>query len=1291
MPHSLTSRRGSLPERARSLDFLPAILWAVLVAVAFQTAFAAAEGGGAARIAKSADVVREWRPSQHLYVKGDLGVSQSQLDNLEQWLDANATNWVVVLLESAQGETFTDAEGKTFAGVEAVNHALGKGLMNQTALGQQVDSRTGEPNTAIFVLALKDRRLSYFASEAQDKRGLGEDHWIGNLDGPAKAAMRDGGRVVDAVKGTISGIDRQLASRITAEISARERQAVTEREARKQQIERADAAIREAGALVNMVESRAADFNRKRPGLAGNLARPDLPRLRAELKIAQSQLDNGEPQKVASSAAGIGTQAETLLRLLADYETDRPRFDALARRLKQQAAHPHLRGVRPRLNSAQAAFDQAQAAYLRGDSTYASDLAIAIHAADANEVLLAAATRDAAQRRLLAILGGITLLTGLGLGGALLNRRRLGPKRESEALFTAWEKGLGEKNVALFDLLDRRSSLVGDSAEEAARRYSGETLQLGSQVIQDVDEVFIMSSCTGRVLQDAESLLQPRVVWAKLVNLFFAQRYLQALRLLRDHPIEFRPGDALELVVRGPRTEKDRLLGNLASYQPFTMTFNELIDAFNQRAGRALAALDTIESNLIAVGSTLEGVQKTIDAARATEAGLLAATAPDGLFRVTAVFNRLLPAAQAALSEAIKTSLTDPVGSLRAQGALARRQAEDANALVTITVEFRQTGLPQLRQSAQALASSGLGTGWIDAELRRQSDAASQLAGQAVEESVARAIQTLKDELGSLVSRAAQAVSLDAARRSVSMRQIDDTTVLIESARQEIGTALGLVPDGVLREAGADPSDLLRRAIEQAMTASAALERGDTDAARNALDAVTEFTKQTAAIVAATRQAFSEQASASAELIRETERITSLLPEHQSVLSAIQARYAPAVLLLGAGDASHPNANGTIEDNLDEARAHLEAARERLRASAKSFQEGGVLEAATLLRQVRGLHEASLFRLAEIKEKERRLADAEAANARSLTELGARFAECERLASDPTTMMPTLRLFEDATAALKTASASVHDSPGDPLLASSQLAAAGDALAGVADNARCDRDVYNQAALNVKAAASQLSQARRLANQSAGDALPDSPAILAARAAVESLGMALASAEKRLAQSHEDWAALDQEADRIASQAGAQAATLQGELAKAQGAIAALSSAAAAVRLAGAWTGGFGVAIFGAPGSDLLSGARSLLQSGAYDEARRAAENACRMAELAVAQAQAEVLRRRRAEEERIERERRRREAEEEERRRRSSDSGGGGFGSGSSWGGSGAGMSGSSFSSGSGFSSSSW
>ncbi len=147
----------------------------------------------AVRVASATAVVRQWRPGLHLFVKGNVGAGDAALNTLASWLAEQGTNWVVVLAENAEGETYTDAEGRTYRGVEAVNHALGKGLMNQTAFGQQVDARTGERNAAFFTLFLKERRLSYYGSDAQDKRGLGEDHWFGNLDRAAVSAMRKRG------------------------------------------------------------------------------------------------------------------------------------------------------------------------------------------------------------------------------------------------------------------------------------------------------------------------------------------------------------------------------------------------------------------------------------------------------------------------------------------------------------------------------------------------------------------------------------------------------------------------------------------------------------------------------------------------------------------------------------------------------------------------------------------------------------------------------------------------------------------------------------------------------------------------------------------------------------------------------------------------------------------------------------------------------------------------------------------------------------------------------------------
>ena len=128
---------------------------------------------------------------------------------------------------------------------------------------------------------------------------------------------------------------------------------------------------------------------------------------------------------------------------------------------------------------------------------------------------------------------------------------------------------------------------------------------------------------------------------------------------------------------------------------------------------------------------------------------------------------------------------------------------------------------------------------------------------------------------------------------------------------------------------------------------------------------------------------------------------------------------------------------------------------------------------------------------------------------------------------------------------------------------------------------------------------------------------------------VASLDGALQSLQRKYREAHGDWHLVDQEANGISNRAAAAAATLKGEMEQAQACVAALSAAANAVRNAGSWTGGLGVMIMGAPGSDFLGQARGHLERGEYQLALRLAESARRAAERAIAQAQAEERRRR--------------------------------------------------------------
>ncbi|MEW6161589.1 MAG: hypothetical protein AB1813_29510, partial [Verrucomicrobiota bacterium] len=638
---------------------------------------------------------------------------------------------------------------------------------------------------------------------------------------------------------------------------------------------------------------------------------------------------------------------------------------------------------------------QARQAHDRGDSDYATFLQTAQVNVATAEKLISAAMRSAVVARRLWMLIGLSSLASALAAGWALNRRRQPLKNECLALLKTWETGLGEKNVALFELLDRVSTVVGASTDEAAQRYAGETLRLSQQIIKDVDELFIMSACTGRVLRDAQALAFPAGALQRACNHFSRRRYRAALHLLRDQPISFKPEEALELVVRGPKSERDTLLGHLESYQPFTMSFTQLIDAFNDRAKRALEHLDRVEHSLIQIGKKLEMTQENIRTLRAKEALVASAGDSDGLFRVPAVFAELLPAAEGAVHEAIQIALKDPVTALHTHGAAANQRVNDGLVLVDALLQFRKISLPEIMAARDRLRAAQIHVAWIDEALREASAAADALAQSAVAGSAAEAIEHYVAALVRQSARVAEAERLETMRSGPTTLAIEQATRLVQSARTELGQALKLPPDQLLRETNADPSMRLREAGQQSAAAKAALDRGDVESASDALEESKRLTDEATAIVCATQREFGAYAEQVRTLRVETERLLGMTPSHELILHQLAEEYVSEVLQLGAGDPAHPNANGTIADNLDETRAALTEAKDLHGTAQSFFKEGKILQAAELLRQVRARHELAAARLKEIEEKHQRLQSTEKANIEQLESLQRRARDLE--------------------------------------------------------------------------------------------------------------------------------------------------------------------------------------------------------------------------------------------------------------------------------------------------------
>src|SRR4029079_7001005 len=141
------------------------------------------------------------------------------------------------------------------------------------------------------------------------------------------------------------------------------------------------------------------------------------------------------------------------------------------------------------------------------------------------------------------------------------------------------------------------------------------------------------------------------------------------------------------------------------------------------------------------------------------------------------------------------------------------------------------------------------------------------------------------------------------------------------------------------------------------------------------------------------RQAFADQEATVGERRAETERIERLLPDHDRILQGIRETFAPSVLSLRAGDPEHPDANGTLADKLDEARAHVELCHGKLDRAVAAFPIGHLLEAARLLGEVKGHQELAVHRLEEIAERQARLTRTVASNRALLATLEERVRE----------------------------------------------------------------------------------------------------------------------------------------------------------------------------------------------------------------------------------------------------------------------------------------------------------
>ncbi|MEZ6134411.1 MAG: hypothetical protein R3C53_05820 [Pirellulaceae bacterium] len=1195
---------------------LSTVIWRLAFVLAVQPPLSTAFGQlqlreeGVVRFASIEDVIEEWSPDKHVYVSGNLGVGSSQLAALNKWIGATAPHWTVVLMESGMQESFRAADGRTYSGLDAVEHALGNGLSNRTQFGALEHPTTGERDGAVFALFLKERQFSYFASDAQDRRGLGEAHWIGQLDQPAYRAMRSGGRIIDAAKDTIQSIHSRLQSAIQSEADAQQR-AARERERAAAMLQQS---IVVAKQHVGDVRLAAANLRLVAPTASGVLANPPVMQWQAELESLEQELTPNTARPLTQKLAKTSSEVEGYLNAYAVIADLDRRTSAMQPQLTELLSAPN--GVAQSVvAAARSELEQAQAAAQAGDLGIDAKLAEAERWIGEGQALVRAEVDRIERKRRQVVLIRRTILAMLMLAAIalgvllyVLNLRRRPAMREALQQFALRSESVREETDNINVLFERNDEILGGREGLERRGYEGATQILSQQAIDYVDDLFIMSKETRRVLSEAKELIHPRGVIGKLVNLFSSSRYQQALNQVTGKPLKFTKRDGLPLVLR----DRIQLKGDGTVPDEITMTFEDVFSAFQQRGDQAETALNTIEDSLASIHDTLTSAQGELQGLVETEKTLTQAAEQDLYFQLPNFFESLIPSIQADLAEADRLSAFDAVQAMQTTIPLARRKMSEAKTLANHLSMARQSLFPRLKQASERLRELQYATEWIDQILNELGSRANHVLKQATESSVSEQVTQIAIDLEALDAQSAQSVSLAINIDEALVPELNELSQRIETARASLAKELRLDPSQVLNELDRDPDDWLSAARKQIETARNTLSLGRNDVSLAALDASRQAAERASNILNDSVEAaskFSEQAHAiQADLERTQQRLPQVAGEvrqmHQvyetstfDILPGVLGE--PPVLQPGA---SQPVATVGAAELVAQAVAPLEGLVALLKLAEERHQRGAVLAAADIqtdaqltLDQSNELLDRVNRHMAAIHKRSRQNLD-------TLVELDESVSALAEACRDPLITASTqtaVNQLQQSVAAHRRRVANVSPAP-NPFQVEYELAKVLTRLAELQSSCVADRQAHAEASRAVAGAKRQLQAAQQLVERSESDGIPDSRLTSQIATRIGTLSQEVESLQSALSVAHGNWCDVDDEAARLQVDLRKASDALGSELEQASRALESFQAASKAVFQAEQWSGPFGINVSGAPGVRELERARSGLQQGNY-------------------------------------------------------------------------------------------
>ncbi len=1212
------------------------------------------------------EVIRAWKPDQHLYVKGDLGLSPAQLMELEGWLHKRG-HWTVILIQDSSSQRYTNEDGRVETGMDAVELSLSD-LMEVGSFRGQTNSVTGEQDAAVFILFLNERKFSYRSSEAQSRRGFGQNRWIGKLDRPAYRAMRGGGRIIDAVKDTVKSIDTPLGNAIAEEqkiAAQRERQ-------RKRAMDDIAAQVSQIQKKLTLIESYAKKVREDRPSATADLTSPKLNGIETQLAELQESLASSDANVsgLRDNVSQIGDASDDWINLYNEYA----RFDDSHSQLKQRRTQlaSDAADLRPAIDESLSEVDtmltDARDAYENADSKFQKHLNAAAHELKtATDQLTAAredrnrtAARQSLIRRTAMAVGAFltTLLAGLLFW---LNRRRAPSKTRAIQRLEARQNEVNKEMEGIGDLLKRADIVVGDRKAIERKGYQGKTKELSETALDDIDDILVMSNSVEKVMDDAKEKIEPESLWRRVTNRFSSRGYDEGFDMLENQPIEFGENDGISIVRDegdGPIESQNSVDADGQKKQTISLSFAELFKIFRKRSDRVSGTIDKVENGWTQIVSTNTDLQAAIDQAYDTEQQARQATEQDSLLSVPQLFENLLKSAQADQDASEELGKSDPISAIAGPATDGLRKAANADHLSRELVDVRKSALPSMRKNAAALAERKRQVEWIDAALDDFADRAQSLATEAMSTNVEEGINQWRVSFDKFTAAVNRSVELHDQSAGEVTDAITAATQSVASARAKIAERLQLGPDKVLAERARTANDSLAFAAKHNAASQTSLDRGDPPAAELSVSEALGWVNTANYTAGESLRVLEELPRDSENLTNEIDSLKRSAQSSGELLHAIEGRFTDSALVIegvsidGKTDLPDEGSATTIYEPVSIFAGELYrfAVRQQEQSTACNndamafYKQARLLEADERHQRAVKLLQHSQQNLQLLTDHAQSLEQMVSDNQAGLEKLQTRFNDLEETLNQ-----------HHVTRGTQQTARSLHEKYGDvsrsieTITGRRDPAAEGQSISDIdgqfdqfRDLLNTDQAMYDEARRSIESLRQLLSSAQRTVRQSETDQIPDSRRVEQGLQQLEKADRIADKLTLMMKAPHENWNEIDQEADQTLAQATQTLANLQQELDRAQSAAAAIQRAANEYRSAMGWSGNYGIRANPRRVRHTIDQAREALSRGDYNGAANIAQQSISLIANAIAIAQNEVRRRQAAERRQQEQRRRR-------------------------------------------------